>query len=239
MEVFKFGGASVKDAEGVKNVGKILGLFPDKELVVVVSAMGKTTNALERLCDAFFYKKENPASILQEIKNYHLGIVSALFPDKQDPIFNELHNTFVELEWAIEGDPEYGYDQEYDQMVSVGELAATKIVAAYLRHASLPAKWWDVRDFIQTDDTYREGKVDWEQTGSRIQHTLLPFFKQGKEKIVVLQGFIGVTSENFTTTLGRGRIRLYCCCHCSLCQCRECNHLERCARCTQCRPQMV
>jgi aspartate kinase len=203
MDVFKFGGASVKDAEGVRNVGKILRLFPDKELVVVVSAMGKTTNALERLCDAFYYGKENVADILEEIKTYHENIVRELFPDTKHTIHDELHNTFVELEWSIEGQPEYTYDQEYDQIVSVGELAATKIVAAYLQSDGLPARWWDVRDFIRTDDRFREGKVDWDLTGKLIAETLLPFFKQGKEKIVVLQGFIGATAENFTSTLGR------------------------------------
>jgi len=203
MDVFKFGGASVKDAGGVKNVEKILRLHSDKKLIVVVSAMGKTTNALERLCEAFFYKKEDALPILDDIRIFHQQILQELFPDPSDPVFEDFHNTFVELEWALDGDPVYSYDQEYDQIVSLGEILATKIIAAYLNKSGLSAQWWDVRDFIRTDDNFREGKVDWELTGQNIRESLLPFFQKGDGKIVVLQGFLGVTSENFTTTLGR------------------------------------
>jgi aspartate kinase len=203
MDVFKFGGASVKDAGGVRNVGKILSMFPEKELIVVVSAMGKTTNALERLCDAFFYKKEEIALILEEIRNYHFNILKELFIDPEHPVFDEFHNTFVELEWATDGVPQYSYDQEYDQIVSMGEILATKIVSAYLNYSGVQTKWWDVRDIIKTDDSFREGKVDWELTAHTITTHLLPFFRSGPEKIVLLQGFLGVNDENFTTTLGR------------------------------------
>lgn len=203
MKVFKFGGASVKDADAVRNVASILKRFAGEEIVVVVSAMGKMTNALERLTDAFFYKKENAVAVLDEVRNYHNGILDELFEDKSHPVFTEIHNTFVELEWALEDEPTHSYDCEYDQIVSMGELISTKIVNAYLNSAGVKSRWCDIRDFIKTDNTYREGKVDWNITEQLIREELLPFFQKNETKIVVTQGFLGVTSENFTTTLGR------------------------------------
>lgn len=197
MKVFKFGGASVKDANAVKNVGRILNLFPNEDIIVVISAMGKVTNALERLTDAFFYKKENAADVLNEIKKYHFDIVDQLFSNKQHPIYDELNNTFVELEWAIEDEPTHSYNHEYDQIVSMGELISTKIVSAYLNEVKINNQWLDARGIIQTDNTYREGRVDWELTQKLSEHL-------SKQKgITITQGFIGGTSENFTTTLGR------------------------------------
>ncbi|MES2138092.1 MAG: aspartate kinase [Bacteroidota bacterium] len=204
MKVFKFGGASVKDAEAVKNVATILKQYPDQNIVVVLSAMGKTTNALERLTNAYFFSEENKtgeienaAAVLEEIKKYHFDIIEQLFSDKNHSIYNEINNAFVELDWAIEEAPSHSYDHEYDQIVSIGEIVSTKIVNAYLNQAGIKSKWQDVRDFIQTDNTYREGNVDWELT-QRLSQSLAT-----SEGITVTQGFIGGTSENFTTTLGR------------------------------------
>lgn len=203
MRILKFGGASVKDADGIKNLGNILKMFPQDNIVVVISAMGKTTNNLEKLVDAFYYKKEDPVKILDDIKKYHFNILEALFKDKSHPVFEDIHNSFVELDWAIEEEPTHSYDCEYDQIVSMGEIISTKIVSAYLNESGIKNKWWDVRDFVHTDNCYREGKVDWEKTKHSVEEKLIPFFKSGKEKIVITQGFIGATSENFTTTLGR------------------------------------
>lgn len=220
MKVFKFGGASVKDAAAVKNVATILNRYPNENIIVVVSAMGKVTNALERLTEAYFYpsknekiKKENSVTILNEIKKYHFDIIEQLFPDKNHPIYNEINNSFVELEWAIEDEPAQSYDHSYDQIVSLGEIISTKIVNAYLNEAGISSKWWDVRDLIQTDNTYREGKVNWELTQKLVNERLCPQFtsppaplhmERGEmAKVIVTQGFIGGTSENFTTTLGR------------------------------------
>jgi aspartate kinase len=201
MKVFKFGGASVKDADGVKNLASVVKRFGSEKLIIVVSAMGKTTNALERLTQAFFYKKENPETVLNEIREYHLNIMNGLFNNADHPVYDDVHNTLVELEWAIEDEPTHSYDCEYDQIVSVGEIISTKIVAAYLKETGFSCVWKDVRDYVKTDNTYREGKVDWELTQNRISTELLPVFNANN--IVVTQGFIGVTSENFTTTLGR------------------------------------
>lgn len=215
MRIFKFGGASVKDAEAVQNVATVIRQFPGQKIIVVVSAMGKTTNALERLTDAFFYGKENAEALLQEIKTFHFDICRQLFPDPSHPIYNELENTFVELHWAIEDEPSLPYNHEYDQIVSMGELISTKIVSAYLSQAQLHNKWVDIRGFIQTDNTYREGKVDFELTETLVKKDLLP--QLSHTDLIVTQGFLGGTSENFTTTLGRegsdytAAILGYCC----------------------------
>jgi aspartate kinase len=202
MKVFKFGGASVKDAEAVKNVANILTRFAGENIIVVISAMGKVTNALERLTDAFYYKKENAENVLSEIRKYHQGILDELFPDKDHPVHVEISNTFVELDWAIEEDPSPDYNYDYDKIVSMGEIISTKIVSAYLTEAGIKNKWWDVRGLIQTDNTYREGNVDWALTQYLVDRHLNSYFANNKG-IVVTQGFLGGTSENFTTTLGR------------------------------------
>ncbi len=201
MQVFKFGGASVKDADGVKNVAEVLKQFPHEKLCVVISAMGKTTNALERLTKAFFYKTENAEEILEEIKQAHYTICKNLFANHSHAIYTDLENTFVELHWAIEDEPTHAYDFEYDQIVSIGEVLSTKIVSAYLNDIGITNKWMDARGLIQTDNTYREGKVDFELTEALVKTQIEPQLIM--HSIVVTQGFIGGTSENFTTTLGR------------------------------------
>ncbi len=201
MQVFKFGGASVKDAEAVKNVAEVLKQFPNEKLCIVISAMGKTTNHLERLAKAYFYKVENAETILEEIKQAHFSICNQLFPNSKHSIYTDLENTFVELHWAIEDEPTQGFDFEYDQIVSIGEVLSTKIVSAYLNENGIANTWLDARGIIQTDNTYREGKVDFELTESMVKSQLEPVLN--KQGIVITQGFIGGTSENFTTTLGR------------------------------------
>jgi aspartate kinase len=203
MKVFKFGGASVKDAAAVKNVADILRFFPNENIIVVVSAMGKITNALERLTNAFFYRKEDPILVLDEIKKYHFDIIEQLFEDKNHPVYNEISNTFVELDWAIEEEPSPDYNYDYDKIVSMGEIISTRIISIYLNKAGVNNTWKDVRDFIQTDNTYREGKVDWELSQELVNKHLSPLFSKKDGTIVITQGFLGGTSENFTTTLGR------------------------------------
>ncbi len=201
MKIFKFGGASVKDAIAVKNVASILNKFTNEQLIIVVSAMGKTTNALERLAEAYFYKKGNAEQILEEIKAYHFGIAEQLIPNKQHPFFDELENLFVEIKWAIEAVPTAKYNQEYDQIVCMGELISTKIISAYLNEIGIKNKWIDARGIVQTDNTYREGKVDFTLTEQLVKKEVMPLFNS--VNIAITQGFIGGTSENFTTTLGR------------------------------------
>lgn len=201
LKVFKFGGASVKDAVAVKNAATIVKQFANDNLLVVVSAMGKTTNSLERLADAFFYKKESPENIISEIRKFHFDILSALFENKSQVVFAQVENDFVELQWAIDDEPVYSYNHHYDQIVSMGEIISSRIVSAYFKEVGTNCLWHDARGIIQTDNTYREGEVDFELTQQLAEKEILPLFK--KHQIILTQGFIGGTSENFTTTLGR------------------------------------
>lgn len=203
MKVFKFGGASVKDADSVRNVGNIIRLYPQDKLCIVVSAMGKTTNGLEKVVNAYFEGKTKQSfEALDEIKRYHEDILHDLFPDTTNAIYNDVNNLFVEIEWAIEDAPTGTYDFEYDQIVSVGELISTKIVSAYLNEIQIENRWFDARDLIRTDNTYRAAIVDWNLTGDLIRNNVGSYLETNG-RVAISQGFIGVTSENFTTTLGR------------------------------------
>lgn len=204
IQIFKFGGASVKDAEGVKNLCKIVSLNGDNALLIVISAMGKTTDALEELTEAYVKQADNTHQLLENIKSFHEQVLRDLFEDPKHPVFDDISNAFIEIEWILEDEPHPDYDFNYDQIVSIGELVSTKIVTAYLNHIDIKSIWLDARSCIHTDNTYREGRVDWEKTCEAIQQEvpqlLLPFQGNG---VIITQGFIGGTSENYTTTLGR------------------------------------
>ncbi|RZM21762.1 MAG: aspartate kinase, partial [Pedobacter sp.] len=200
MEVYKFGGASVKDAPGVINLAAIVAGQPQKELLIVVSAMGKITNKLEELTHAYLQQQDTTTQLLEEVKAFHFNILTELFSDQTDPVYNDIANSFVEVEWLLEEEPDDAPDYIYDQIVSIGEIVSTKIIAAYLRKTGCNVIWADARNYIHTDNTYREGRVNWEKTELEISRKLVPLLDQ---TIVVTQGFIGSTSENFTTTLGR------------------------------------
>ncbi|SFC10733.1 aspartate kinase [Parapedobacter composti] len=200
MQIFKFGGASVKDAEGVINLGRIVSKHQGNPLLVVISAMGKTTNLLEELVFAYAKHGGNAFDLLDRAKQYHHGIMEALFPDSSHPVYNDVANRFVEIEWILEDEPMDPLDYLYDQIVAVGELVSTTIVSHYLNTIGLQNAWVDARGLILTDNTYREARVDWTATESRIQSELPGILAN---QLVVTQGFIGSTSENFTTTLGR------------------------------------
>lgn len=200
IHVFKFGGASVKDAEGIKNLAKIVDFNSEKQLLIVVSAMGKTTNALEQLTQSYLNKEKDAFNIFDTVKTYHENILTQLFEDKNHPVYDDVANTFVEIEWMLEEEPHEDYDFMYDQMVSIGEMLASKIVHAYLNFIEIDSKWLDSRSYIHTDNTYREGKVDWNKTQKAIESTIPQLLKSS---VVITQGFIGGTSENFSTTLGR------------------------------------
>ncbi|MGM1430325.1 aspartate kinase [Sphingobacterium lactis] len=199
MQVFKFGGASVKSAENIKNVVSIVEKYRDSSLLVVVSAMGKTTDKLVRITDSYYKQTGEAFDLLESLKQEHFDVLHALFP-ADHPVFDDIANTFVEIEWILEEEPQDEYEYLFDQIVSVGELLSTKIVAAYSSYMGQPTQWVDARDFILTDNSYREGKVDWEKTEEKIRKELPTILD---EYIVVTQGFIGSTTENFTTTLGR------------------------------------
>ncbi len=200
MQVFKFGGASVKDPEGVINLGRIVSAHQAHKLLIVVSAMGKTTNLLEEVTRCYFQRQEQAVQLLEQAKNDHEAIVRALFTDENHPVHNDVANRFVEIEWILEEPPMDAYDYVYDQIVAVGELVSTTIVSHYLNHIGVTNRWLDARDFIATDATHREAVVDWAITTERIQRTLPALLE---DQLLVTQGFIGSTSENLTTTLGR------------------------------------
>lgn len=200
MDIFKFGGASVKDADGVKNLANIVRDYKKGELLIVISAMGKITNKLEELTFAYLAQSNEAHAIFDEIKHFHFNLIEELFEGKTNPVYDDVANTFVEIDWLIEDEPDNNADYIYDQIVSIGEVVSTKIVAAWLNETNNKTLWVDARNYIQTDNTYREGKVIWDKTDQIIQKELRPLLQQN---IIVTQGFIGGTSENYTTTLGR------------------------------------
>ncbi len=202
MLVFKFGGASVKDAEAVKNVSRILSLFPDQKRLIVISAMGKTTNALEEIVNAL-WKRETSSYryLVEECFNFHINILNKLFKEKHYAVHHEVETIFDNLRAKIENPISDNFDFEYDQIVSLGEVLSTLIVDAFLREEGHLSAWADARKLIRTNHSYRDGDVDWNKTQLLIEERLLPMYKN--VNCVITQGFIGHTSEGFTTTLGR------------------------------------
>ena len=192
--VYKFGGASIKDVNSIYNVGKIINSIETKNLVVVFSAMGKVTNMLEAVVDAYYYNEKDLSDSLNNVKKFHLEIINHLF-DKNHRIFDYVNNLFVELDWELEGDFKKEYDYIYDQVVSVGELLSTRIMSSYLLDKDFNHQLLDARDFIKTDNNFRNAKIDWQNSKK--------YRKVISKGFYVTQGFIGCTSENFTTTLGR------------------------------------
>jgi len=200
MKIFKFGGASVKDAESVRNLGNVLQQYGGNELLVVVSAMGKTTNALEQLARAFYENSSEKNRIYSEIKSFHDEIISGLLKTKTSHTYDDIENLFIELDCELETKAENDFDKVYDQIVSYGEIFSSRIVSAFLNEYGISNRWMDCRNFIVTDNTYREGKIDWDNTSNLIQKKLGPIVKK---QLVVTQGFIGRNKETFNVTLGR------------------------------------
>ena len=202
MKVFKFGGASVNNVEKIKNVGDILLSYPNDKILVVVSAMGKTTNALEKVVDAFYSnQKEKALELFEAVKQSHLTTAKYLLVTQSNKTEEQLSNFFTEVEWLLHDKPVRDYDYYYDQVVCVGELLSTAIISAYLNEIGIDNKWVDVRDIFRTDDNFRDANIDWTFTGEKVKNEILPLFKD--VNIVVTQGFIGATDENESTTLGR------------------------------------
>ena len=194
-KVFKFGGSSIRDVANIINVGTILKSYDDDELVIVFSAMGKVTNMLEDIVEMYFQRNADPLISLEKVKDFHVSILKDLF-DHESAIFDDINNLFVEIEWVLEEDPHQDYAYVYDQVVSIGEFLSTKIMSAYLHKIGFINNLLDARDIIKTDNSYRNAKVDWALTTICIK-------SQIKQRHCITQGFLGCTSENFTTTLGR------------------------------------
>lgn len=197
MKIFKFGGASIKDAEGVKNIYNLLQTVGYQEVLIVVSAMGKMTNALEIVVKNYVEQGKELAENLQEIKKYHNQVIIDLFEDENHSVFAEINNTFQELESFLQQNKSPNYNFIYDQVVSFGELISTKIISNYFNYRGLTNQWLDVRNYIKTDSNYRDAQVLWDDTFKNIQ-------RGGTQKtLYITQGFLGSDEHNFTTTLGR------------------------------------
>ena len=197
MKVFKFGGASVKDAEGVRNLKKVLLQQGAENTLIVVSAMGKMTNALEAVVIAYFDDKEALGRHLTTIQAFHFDIINSLFSSGAGPVKNQILDLIEELKVFLNSNKSPSRSFVYDQVVSFGELLSTTIIASYLNADGLAVQWLDARTAIKTNDYYRGADLDWEQTKAEIQ-------KQVKGTgIFMTQGFIGSDANNFTTTLGR------------------------------------
>nr|WP_321246490.1 aspartate kinase [uncultured Psychroserpens sp.] len=197
MQVFKFGGASVKNAEGVKNLARVLQQVGYENTLVVVSAMGKMTNAMELVIKNYFDNKSELQSSIQEVKTYHNEILVDLFESTQHPVFKKVSSIFQDLDSFLSRNKSPDYNFVYDQVIGFGELTSTTIISGYLNEIGLKNNWLDVREFIKTDDYYRRSNVDWEQTQNNIKTNF------DTTVLNITQGFLGSDANNFTTTLGR------------------------------------
>lgn len=198
MNVYKFGGASVKDAEGVKNLFKIINTQKEN-LIIVVSAMGKMTDALEVLCNAYFGRTGNTAEAFQRIKDFHQGIIDNLFGSQSDNVNQLVEHLYADLQNILDGEPSLSYDYEYDRIISFGELLSTTIIAAYLEKQGRKAKFVDIRKCLITDQNYRNACVNLELSAQLCRRA----FSFQDTFMYITQGFIAGTTTNQTTTLGR------------------------------------
>ena len=198
MKIFKFGGASVKDAASIKNVVKVLESTQEKNVVIIISAMGKMTNALEKVIECYFKQPEHLHDAIHTIKVYHENIISELFPNNSHPIYKELQHLFKEISLFLKTNKSQNYSFVYDQIVGYGELLSTKIVTAYFTLKEIENTWIDVRNCIATNNKYRDASINWVLTQEKITQHI------SKKGITITQGFLGAEqSHNFTTTLGR------------------------------------
>ncbi len=199
MLVFKFGGASVKNALAVKNVLSIVQRYQNTPLCIVISAMDKTTNALEKVVQLYYQDNITEANeTLNSVKLFHESICKDLDIYSQE-LAEILNNYFIEIEWLFESNLKNNYDYDYDQIVSMGELLSTTIIHTYLNKQGIINTWLDARDFIKTNDRYREGRIIWDKTSNALT-SIVDF---NNHSVYITQGFIGSTNENNTTTLGR------------------------------------
>lgn len=198
MKVYKFGGASVKDASSILNVAKILKSASTEGLILVVSAMGKITNELEILTDRHFRGEKSASEVFNRIKKFHLDVAKELFDDINFEAFSRINEIFSLLEIRLRSNPLSDYDQQYDEIVSYGEWLSSVIISSLLAVEGFAVLLKDARNFIKTDACYREGKIDWELSSGLIRKTF-----NDERKLYVTQGFIGSSPKNNTTTLGR------------------------------------
>ncbi|MCK9338733.1 MAG: aspartate kinase [Bacteroidales bacterium] len=200
--VFKFGGASVKDAEGVRNLQRIVEKYKDKNLLVVISAVGKTTNLLERILDAYFFEKEDPFLLYEQLKENHLSIARELMPDNAR-IVDKLEIVFKQLHEKLQQPHTDNYEYEYDRIVSFGEILSTKLISTYLNLVDVRNYWLDARQMLKTDATYMEAKINWEESDIALTNAIVEITAKKEANLFITQGFIAGTSDGQTTTFGR------------------------------------
>lgn len=201
MKVFKFGGASVSSLDLIKNTGSILLAGEKEELLVVISAMGKTTNALEKIVDAFHAgRKDDALALFAQVKQQHLQTAKYLLVLQYLACESQMKDFFTEVEWLLHDNPVREYDYYYDQVVCIGELLSTAIMSHYFTEIGITNTWLDVRDLLRTDNNFRDAAIDWDYSKAQVRSVLVP---ELRKNIVITQGFIGSTDENESTTLGR------------------------------------
>lgn len=202
MKVYKFGGASIESVERARNLAILLRDEQHAPLVLVISAKGKTTNALEKVAEAYY--AGNPAGATEQfltIKEDHIAYTRLLLDCRDEETESRLEGFFTEIEWVLAEPPGKPFDYYYDQIVSVGELLSTTIICSYLNQQHMHAGWIDIRDVMKTDDNYRDAGIQWEKTGKRVKEV---FGKAlAANNLVITQGYIGSTDENNSVTLGR------------------------------------
>lgn len=215
MKVFKFGGASVNSIERIQNIKTILNGFADENLMIIISAMGKTTNALEKVVESFYEgRKEESFKLWEVIKTQHITTAKYLLVTHFNQCLEQLTNFFTEVEWLLHDKPARQFDYYYDQVVCVGELLSTCIISHFLNEMGIHNQWIDVRDIIRTDDNFRDASIDWNYTAQKVKELKEKYYPAAKQletsylepprsNIVITQGFIGSTDENESTTLGR------------------------------------
>jgi aspartate kinase len=202
MKVFKFGGASINSVDRFKNTANIISGFQHQKILIVVSAMGKTTNSLEKVVENFCSENSEVAhELFEHLKNNHLDILKYLITKDWQKATTQLKDLFTEVEWLLHDKPVRNYDYYYDQMVCCGELMSSSLLYHFLLESNIKAHWLDARDIIKTDNNFRDANINWEVTNANVQEIILPLFEH--HDIIITQGFIGSTDENESVTLGR------------------------------------
>jgi aspartate kinase len=203
MKVFKFGGASIADASCIRNIGGIIKTYQNQKILIVVSALGKTTNAIEKVVNAFAQNNlEEATQFFQFLEIEHNALAQDLLPEQEAKIcIEQLQNIYAEADWILHDAPVREYDYYYDQLVCLGELMSTTLLQHYFVSIGIKSAWQDVRDVFRTDTTWREASIDMEVTQQNINKIVVPLLD--KYDVMITQGFIGCTDENESTTLGR------------------------------------
>lgn len=200
--VFKFGGASVKDAQGVRNLLHIVEEYAGKNLFVVISAVGKTTNLLEQILDAYYFGNADTAPLVDLLKENHLAIARELLPENSR-IIEKLMLVFNQLDEKLQQPHTDNYEYEYDQIVSFGEILSTKLISTYLNIVEKRNCWLDARQILKTDETYMEAKINWEESGIALKNAIIAVTSKRRENLFIIQGFIAGSNTGHATTFGR------------------------------------